>query len=181
MGNTLQKSPIARQFRQHYREPYDLRRLQRVGNRSRMHFPRAGRYLRAAIGAIDFISIYSDFPIKRRRMITTMGLVTHAMKSQKRVLRSSHRAIAITRIHSSTFMVVVIFRYFVGLVDLMGQRYGIYLTLPNVWANFFLRRKIDFIRMNCPMAVLTEGLKTSDESELPSAAFFPSVTLRVTS
>ena len=56
---------------------------------------------------------------------------------------------------------------------------------------------MDFIRMNCPMAVLTEGLKTSDESELPSAAFeglktsdeselpsaafFPSVTLRVTS
>jgi hypothetical protein len=28
---------VARQFRQHYREPYDLRRLQRVGNRSRMH------------------------------------------------------------------------------------------------------------------------------------------------
>ena len=78
--------------------------------------------------------LYSDFPIKRSRMITTMGLVTHAMKSQKRTLRSSHRAIAITRIHSSTFMVVVIFRYFVGLVDLMGQRYGIYLTLPNVSA-----------------------------------------------
>ena len=67
-------------------------------------------------------------------MITTMGLVTHAMKSQKRVLRSSHRAIAITRIHSSAFMIVVMFRYFVGLVDLMGQRYGIYLTLPNVLA-----------------------------------------------
>lgn len=28
---------VARQLRQHYREPYDLRRLQRVGNRSRMH------------------------------------------------------------------------------------------------------------------------------------------------
>ena len=72
-------TPVARQLRQHYREPYDLRRLQRVGNRGRMHFPRAGRYLRAAIGAFDFISIYSDFPIKRRRMITTMGLVTHAI------------------------------------------------------------------------------------------------------
>jgi hypothetical protein len=35
--------------------------------------------------------------------------------------------------------------------------------------------------MNCPMAVLTEGLKTADKSELPSAAFFPSVTLRVSS
>ena len=45
----------------------------------------------------------------------------------------------------------------------------------------FRRWKIDFIRMNCLMAVLTEGLKTSDESELPSAAFFPSVTLRVSS
>jgi hypothetical protein len=40
---------------------------------------------------------------------------------------------------------------------------------------------MDFIRMNCPMAVLTEELKTSDESELPSAAFNPSVTLRVSS
>jgi len=38
---------------------------------------------------------------------------------------------------------------------------------------------MDFIRTNCPMAVLTEVTKTSDESELPSAAFFPSVTLRV--
>ena len=76
---SFKRAAVARQFRQHYREPYDLRRLQRVGNRSRMHFPRAGRYLRAAIGAIDFISIYSDFPIKRRRMITTMGLVPHAI------------------------------------------------------------------------------------------------------
>ena len=67
----------------------------------------AGRYPSATIGAIDFVSIsHSDFPIKRRRMITTMGLVTHAIKSQKRVLRSSHRAIAITRIQSSTFIVV---------------------------------------------------------------------------
>ena len=38
---------------------------------------------------------------------------------------------------------------------------------------------MDFIRTNCPMAVLTEVTKTPDESELPSAAFFPSVTLRV--
>jgi len=68
-----------------------------------------------------------------------------------------------------------------GVGVLMGQRYGFSLTLPNVWANFFLRRKIDFIRMNCLMAVLTEEPKTSDESELSSAAFFPSVTLRVSS
>ena len=52
---------IAGQFRQHYREPYDLRRLQRVGNRSRMHFPRAGRYPSAAIGAIDFMFITPDW------------------------------------------------------------------------------------------------------------------------
>jgi len=32
---------------------------------------------------------------------------------------------------------------------------------------------MDFIRMNCPMAVLTEETKTSDVSELPSAAFIP--------
>ena len=32
---------------------------------------------------------------------------------------------------------------------------------------------MDFIRMNCPMAVLTEETKTSDESKLPSAAFIP--------
>ena len=31
-------------------------------------------------------------------------------------------------------MVVGIFRYFVGLGVLMAQRYGIYLTLPNVLA-----------------------------------------------
>ena len=31
-------TPVAGQFRQHYREPYDLRRLQRVGNRCRMHW-----------------------------------------------------------------------------------------------------------------------------------------------
>ena len=30
---------------------------------------------------------------------------------------------------------------------------------------------MDFIRMNCPMAVLTEETKTSAESKLPSAAF----------
>ena len=30
---------------------------------------------------------------------------------------------------------------------------------------------MDFIRMNCPMAVLTEETKTSDASKLPSAAF----------
>ena len=30
---------------------------------------------------------------------------------------------------------------------------------------------MDFIRMNCLMAVLTEGTKTSDVSKLPSAAF----------
>ena len=49
----FKRAAVAGQFRQHYREPYDLRRLQRVGNRSRMHFPRAGRYPSAAIGAID--------------------------------------------------------------------------------------------------------------------------------
>ena len=65
-----------------------------------------------------------------------------------------------------------------GVVVLMGQRYGIYLTLPNVSAK---KMKMDFIRMNCLMAVLTEEPKTSDESELSSAAFFPSVTLRVSS
>ena len=32
---------------------------------------------------------------------------------------------------------------------------------------------MDFIRMNCPMAVLTEETKTSDASKLPSAAFIP--------
>jgi hypothetical protein len=50
-------------------------------------------------------------------------------------------------------------------------------------SDFFLerRRKMDFIRTNCPMAVLTEVTKTPDESELSSAAFFPSVTLRVLS
>ena len=32
---------------------------------------------------------------------------------------------------------------------------------------------MDFIRMNCPMAVLTEETKTSEVSELPSAAFIP--------
>ena len=30
---------------------------------------------------------------------------------------------------------------------------------------------MDFIRMNCPIAVLTEETKTSDVSKLPSAAF----------
>ena len=50
-GTELKRATVARQFRQHYREPYDLRRLQRVGNRSRIHFLDAGRYLRAAIGA----------------------------------------------------------------------------------------------------------------------------------
>jgi hypothetical protein len=40
---------------------------------------------------------------------------------------------------------------------------------------------MDFIRMNCPMAVLTEELKASEESKLLSDAFFPSVTLRVSS
>ena len=53
----IKGAAIAGQFRQHYREPYDLRRWQRDGNRCRMHFPRAGRYLRAAIGAIDFMFI----------------------------------------------------------------------------------------------------------------------------
>ena len=38
---------------------------------------------------------------------------------------------------------------------------------------------MDFIRTNCPMAVLTEVTKTPDVSELSSVAFFPSVTLRV--
>ena len=32
---------------------------------------------------------------------------------------------------------------------------------------------MDFIRMNCPMAVLTEETKTSEVSERPSAAFIP--------
>ena len=32
---------------------------------------------------------------------------------------------------------------------------------------------MDFIRMNCPIAVLTEETKTSDVSKLPSAAFIP--------
>ena len=32
---------------------------------------------------------------------------------------------------------------------------------------------MDIIRMNCPMAVLTEETKTSDVSKLPSAAFIP--------
>lgn len=91
----------------------------------------------------------SDFPINRRRMITRMGLVTQAMKSQKRMLRSSHRAIAIIRIQRSTFMVVGIFRYFVGLGDLMAQRYGIYLTLPNVLAK---KTKMDFILMKSKIA-----------------------------
>ena len=76
---SFKEATVARQFRQHYREPYDLRRWRRVGNRGRMHSLGAGRYSSAAIGAIDFISIYSDFPIKRRRMITTMGLVPHAI------------------------------------------------------------------------------------------------------
>ena len=35
---SFKRAAVARQFRQHYREPYDLRRLQRVGNRSRMHW-----------------------------------------------------------------------------------------------------------------------------------------------
>ena len=78
-----------------------------------------------------------------------MGLVTQAMKSQKRMLRSSHRAIAIIRIQRSTFMVVGIFRYFVGLGDLMAQRYGIYLTLPNVLAK---NTKMDFILMKSKIA-----------------------------
>jgi hypothetical protein len=32
---------------------------------------------------------------------------------------------------------------------------------------------MDFIRVNCPMAVLTEETKTSEVSKLPSAAFIP--------
>ena len=38
---------------------------------------------------------------------------------------------------------------------------------------FLEDERMDFIRMNCPMAVLTEETKTSEVSELPSAAFIP--------
>ena len=38
VAGTLEKSPIARQIRQHHREPYDLRRLRSIGILSRMHW-----------------------------------------------------------------------------------------------------------------------------------------------
>ena len=62
---TLKKVNIARQFRQHHREPYDLRQLGSVGIRSRIHGGvQVGIFL-STIGAIDGAKIQHSVDIAK--------------------------------------------------------------------------------------------------------------------